>query len=213
MRKKSQFRLLFVVLTRLIGCLLRCAAGAQVGPGASAHREAVEGQPLTLQDLIAEVQRANAEIQAARARLEASKARIPQARALPDPMVSVGYTNDSFRRLTLGSSEDTSLGVSVAQEIPFPPKLALKGKVTEQDWQCEAELLRATELDVISRLKVAYNDLFFVERSLEIVERNRHLLQQFAQTAESRYAVGQDAQRDVLRAYGDYHPAAAVGPA
>jgi outer membrane protein TolC len=58
---------------------------------------------LALQDLIAEVQRVNAEIQAARARAEAASARIPQARALPDPMVSVGYTNEGFTRLTLGS--------------------------------------------------------------------------------------------------------------
>jgi outer membrane protein TolC len=53
----------------------------------------------------------------------------------------------------------------------------------------------------MSRLKVAYYELFFVERSVEIVAKNKDLLEQFATTAESRYAVGHAVQQDVLRAY------------
>jgi outer membrane protein, heavy metal efflux system len=156
---------------------------------------------LALHDLIAEVQRVNPDIQAARARAEAANARIPQARALPDPTVSVGYINEGFSRLTLGSMEDASLGVSLSQEIPYPPKLSLKGKVTEQEWQREDERSRATELDIMARLKVAYYELFFVERSIDIVAKNKVLLEQMAKTAESRYAVGQTVQQDVLRAH------------
>jgi outer membrane protein, heavy metal efflux system len=201
MRKTIGFRLLFVVLIGLVGFPRLLAIGAQAWQGVSTTQEAREGQPLALQDLIAEAQRANPEIQAIRARVEAAKARIPQARALPDPMVSVGYTNVGFSRLTLGSTDDASLGVALSQEIPFPSKLSLKGKVTEQEWQREDELLRASELEVIARLKVAYYELFFVERSVEIVAKNKDLLEQFAQTAEARYAVGQAVQQDVLRAH------------
>jgi outer membrane protein TolC len=103
--------------------------------------------------------------------------------------------------LTLGSAEDAALGVSLSQEIPYPPKLSLKGKVTEQEWQQEDERFRATELDIISRLKVAYYDLFFVERAIDIVAKNKDLLEQMAKTAEARYAVGQTVQQDVLRAH------------
>ena len=162
---------------------------------------AIASPRLALQDLIAEVQRVNPDIQAARARVQAAKARIPQAGALPDPMISVGYTNEGFRRLTLGSTEDASLGVSLSQEIPSPPKLSLKVKASEQEWQREDELSRVTELDIISRLKVAYYDLFFVERGIDIVLKNKDLLEQMAKTAEARYAVGLTVQQDVLRAH------------
>jgi outer membrane protein, heavy metal efflux system len=195
------FHLLIVFLMSLLGLSPLLATGAQQGQAPSSRSGGIEAPRLAMQDLIAEAQQANPEIQAARSRAEVAKARIPQARALPDPMVSVGYTNEGFGRFTLGSSEDASLGVAVLQEIPFPQKLSLKGKVTEQEWQREEELLKATELDVISRLKVAYYDLFFVERSVEIVEKNRDLLEQFATTAEARYAVGQAVQQDVLRAH------------
>lgn len=160
----------------------------------------VEEETLALQDLLAEALRANPEIRAARARVEAAKARIPQARALPDPMVFLGYSNESFSRFTLGSSPDASLGFSFSQEIPYPGKLSLRGKVAGQEWEREKELLRATELGVTSRLKVAYYDLFLVYKAIEIVLKNKDLLERFAKTAEARYAVGKAVQQDVLRA-------------
>jgi cobalt-zinc-cadmium efflux system outer membrane protein len=201
MTKQQGSLLLLVALVSLVGLNPLLAAGAQGGLVPSTAHGEVEAPRLTLQDLIAEVQRVNPEIQAARARAEAANARIPQARALPDPMVSVGYINEGFSRLTLGSMEDASLGVSLSQEIPYPPKLSLKGKVTEREWQREDELSRTTALDIISRLKVAYYELFFVEHAIDIVLKNKDLLEQMAKTAEARYAVGQTVQQDVLRAH------------
>jgi outer membrane protein TolC len=201
MTKQQGSLLLLVALVSLIGLNRLPAAGTQEGKVPSMRNGEIDAPHLVLQDLIAEVQRVNPDIQAARARVQAANARIPQARALPDPMVSVGYINEGFSRLTLGSMEDASLGVSLSQEIPYPPKLSLKGKVTEQEWQREDERVRATELDIMSRLKVAYYDLFFVERSIDLVAKNKDLLEQMAKTAEARYAVGQTVQQDVLRAH------------
>jgi outer membrane protein TolC len=193
--------LLLVALVSLVGLNPLPAAETQARQAPSTKDGKIDTRRLALRELIAEVQQVNPDIQAARARAEAANARIPQARALPDPMVSVGYTNEGFSRLTLGSMEDASLGVSLSQEIPYPPKLSLKGKVAEQEWQREDERFRAIELDIISRLKVAYYELFFVERSIDIVAKNKELLEQMAKTAEARYAVGQTVQQDVLRAH------------
>lgn len=171
-----------------------------VGPtGPSLAQETVRTS-MDLKPLIEEAKRANPEIQAAKRSTEAAWARIPQARSLPDPMVSVGYQNEGFSGLTLGTSTDTELGFFFSQEIPFPPKLSLKGGVAAKEAEREEEVFRAKELEVISRLKVAYYDLFFAEKSIEIVMKNKDLLEKFAETAEARYAVGKAVQQDVLRA-------------
>ena len=193
--------LLLVALVSLVGLNPLLAAETLEGQVPPRRAGTIDAPRLALQELIAEVQRVNPDIQAARARVQAANAKIPQARALPDPMVSVGYTNEGFRRLTLGSAEDASLGVFLSQEIPYPPKLSLKAKASEQEWQREEVMSRATELEIISRLKVAYYELFFVERSIDIVLKNKDLLEQMAKTAEARYAVGQTVQQDVLRAH------------
>ncbi|HEX5911626.1 MAG TPA: TolC family protein, partial [Rubrobacter sp.] len=192
---------LLVALVSLVGLNPLSAAETQERHVPSMRKGAIDAPRLALQELIAEAQRANPKIQAARARVDMAQARIPQARALPDPMVSVGYTNEGFSRLTLGSLEDAALGVSVSQEIPYPPKLALKGKVSAQERQREDERFRGIELDIMARLKVAYYELFLVERALDIVAKHKALLEQMAQTAEARYAVGRTVQQDVLRAH------------
>jgi outer membrane protein TolC len=52
----------------------------------------------------------------------------------------------------------------------------------------------------VARLKEAFYDLSFVLMSIEIVEKNKFLLVDFARTAEARYAVGRGVQQDVFRA-------------
>jgi len=46
----------------------------------------------------------------------------------------------------------------------------------------------------------AYFDLYFVDRSLVILQQNRELLQTFEKITETRYSVGKAAQQDVLKA-------------
>jgi outer membrane protein TolC len=119
----------------------------------------------------------NPDIRAAQQRWEAAKAVIPQVKTLPDPMLNLGYDTVEDRVVTYG----------VSQEIPFPGKLRLRGKVaTSEAERLEQEYL-AVPLRIIARLKEAFYDLAFVHRSLETVEKNRRVLLDFAQTAEARY--------------------------
>lgn len=178
----------------------RIAAAPPAPPAPVQPSVPLDGPQLGLDDLVAEARRANPDIRAATARVAAARARIPQASALPDPLFSVGYTNESFGQLTLGQAAGTQLGVSVSQDLPFPPKLAIRGRIAVWEAQREQEFARATELEVVSRVRVAYYDLLFVERSIAVVEKNRDLLDRFARTAEARYSVGQATQADVLRA-------------
>ena len=142
----------------------------------------------------------NPEIQAMQERWRAARARPSQEGSLADPMVNTAYHNESFDRFEQGSSDFTYLRFGVEQEIPFPGKLGLKEEVATRGADREGALYRAAVLDVITRLRVAYDDYFLAHQSLEIVRKNRSLLEKLEQAAEARYRVGEGTQQDVLRA-------------
>jgi outer membrane protein, heavy metal efflux system len=142
----------------------------------------------------------NPEIQAMQERWRAARARPSQEGSLADPMVNTAYHNESFERFTQGSGDFTFLRFGVEQEVPFPGKLALKENVAARAADREGALYRAAVLDVVTRLRVAYDDYFLAHQSLEIVRKNRSLLEKLEQAAEARYKVGEGTQQDVLRA-------------
>jgi outer membrane protein TolC len=57
-----------------------------------------------------------------------------------------------------------------------------------------------TRLNVVAEIKDVYFELFYLDKAIEIVHRNKALLEKFARIAEARYAVGKGIQQDVLKA-------------
>ncbi|MBI4484278.1 MAG: TolC family protein, partial [Acidobacteria bacterium] len=157
---------------------------------------------LILEELVAEALQNNPEIRAARQRFDAALKRPSQMSTLPDPTVTFGYTNlgNPLPLTSIGEQEMSRAGLSFSQEIPFPGKLGLKGNVAGKDAEIRGEEYRSTELKVISSLKVAYFDLYFVDRSIEVIEKNNELLEKFLRIAEEKYRVGKGIQQDVLKA-------------
>jgi outer membrane protein, heavy metal efflux system len=156
---------------------------------------------LRLEDLIAEALANNPEIEAAERMVDAKKAVAPQQRTLPDPVISGGWTGNIVPPFSVQTGDPSSarmLGFS--QEIPFPGKLALRGRIadteaTEEQWNYER-----TKLAVISNLEQTYYDLFFIEKAIATVQKDKDLLEKLAKIAEARYAVGKGMQQDVIRA-------------
>jgi outer membrane protein TolC len=155
---------------------------------------------LKLEGVIAYARQHNPEISAARARWRAAQARPAQAGALPDPMLDLAYHNESFDRLRLGESDFAWLRLGASQEVPFPGKLGLKRDIASHEAEQAGENFRRVELGVISRVKTAFAEYAHLDVQLDILRRNKVLLDQFARTAEAKYAVGQGIQQDVLKA-------------
>ena len=158
------------------------------------------GDPLKLDAAVAYARQHNPEIRAAAARQRAAEARPAQAGALPDPIVEVAYHNEGFDRLDLGETDFAWLRVGASQEVPFPGKLGLKRDIAIREAGQAGEDLRRVEHEVISRVKVAYAEYAHLDVQLEILRRNKGLLDKFARTAEAKYAVGEGIQQDVLKA-------------
>lgn len=155
---------------------------------------------LSLQALIDEALRNSPEIKAAEMRAEAAGYRSPQVQSLPDPIVSVGYQNEGFRRYTFGQEQGAQWMYSVTQAFPFPGKLSLKGEAAAKDADAQREAYRNTKARTIQKVKELYHDLAFAYRSLDLLEDRSSLFEVVERAATARYAAGKAAQQDVLMA-------------
>jgi len=157
--------------------------------------------PLQLQALVREALERNPEIQAARRAVEAKRARIPQARAWPDPMISVSYAGNVLPPFTVMRGDPSSVRqISASQEIPYPGKTRLRGEIAAREADAESNAVEAIQRRVAAEVKQAYLDLYFTDKSLSTLEKDHALLEKLEKVAEIRYAVGKAMQQDVLKA-------------
>lgn len=159
-------------------------------------------EAITLNELIEEALNNNPEIQAAQMKYEAAKARPIQESSLPDPIISFMSQNmgNPIPFTTIGEEPGSNAGFSFTQEIPYPGKLKLKGEIAEKEAQIEQQNYLATKLNVIAQLKLAYYDYYYLTKAIEIVNKDKELLEKLEKIAEAKYAVGKGIQQDVLKA-------------
>ena len=155
---------------------------------------------LKLQDLVHEVIKNNPEIQAAQAGVNVAQYKIPQAGALPDPMVMVGYQNMGYSSYTFGDSNDAAWMFSASQMFPFWGKRDLKSEMATR----EAESLKASSkniiLKTITRVKELYFDLLLAYKTKEQIADKTDLFARIEDAALARYASGMGPQQEVLMA-------------
>lgn len=163
--------------------------------GINANAEVVK-----LSSLVEEASDNNPEIKASKARWEASTMRPSQEGSLPNPIIGGRLKNVSFSDITLGEDPRSDIQAFVTQEIPFPGKLSSKEKIAQQESDSQKWLSDAISRKVIADLKEAYFDWFFINKSIEITNRNKELLEKFTKIAEVKYEVGMGIQQDVLKA-------------
>ena len=157
---------------------------------------------LRLDDLLSEALRNNPEILAAQKGYEAARQRPTQESSLPDPMFSLGYTSIGNPRPVAGLGVDptANAGFMVTQEIPFPGKRKLRGDIAVKEADAEFQQYQLVELNVVSRAKQAYYQLYYAYAGLDVLRRNRQLLLNLLRITEARYTVGRAAQQDVYKA-------------
>lgn len=157
---------------------------------------------LTLESLVAELGANSPEIEAARREVDMRAARIAPAGTPPDPTLSIGYMSGFARPPFFPSSATPNAfrQVGVSQEIPYPGKLSLRSRIAAIDADVARWSVQDIRLQLAAELKAMYFEYQFASRSLDIVRRNREVLDHFRQIAEARFSVGQAIQQDVLKA-------------
>jgi len=192
-------RLRLVIFALLMALPVSRRVPAQSAPSSS---QAIESaRPLDLEALVNEALERNPQVLAARRAVEAKRDRIPQARAWPDPTVTLSYGGNLLPPYTLMSRDPSSARqFTAAEEIPYPGKTRLRGQIAAR--QADGELLAYEALwrRVAAEVRQAYFDLYVADQSLTTVRKDRELLRTFEKLAEVRYSVGRAAQQDVLKA-------------
>jgi outer membrane protein TolC len=155
-------------------------------------------------DLVAYVARAlndNPEIRASEARWRVYVGKARQASSLDDPMLMLKVQNFLVRD-PFDTRRDpmTQKVVGVSQQLPFWGKRDLKQAMADREAESYQWQLEERKLELTAMVKETWAQLYLADRELAIVDRNIRVMDEFIALAETRYAVGQGAQQDILRA-------------
>ena len=153
-----------------------------------------------LSSLVQEAIRRNPDLAEARSQVAASRERIPQAKALPDPSLSLGLQNDGFHGLQVGKMPTSYYQIMVTQPLPWPGKRDAREKVAALGVRVQDAALARTRLSLLADLERAYVGLILVREQLGLLDQQATYLRQAEGSARVRYQVGQASQADLLRA-------------
>jgi outer membrane protein TolC len=126
---------------------------------------------------------------------KAAVERLPQVSALPDPRFTYGYY--------LGEVE-TRVGpmqhsLALSQTFPWFGRLQDRENAAARHAAAVYEQFEAARLALFLLVERAYNELFFLKRSIDITSDNIELLQQFERVARIRYRVAAASHPDLIR--------------
>jgi len=154
-----------------------------------------------LQAMVATALVNNPELKASIARWELFRNKVDQARSLEDPMLMLKLQNWMVDR-PFDSRQDpmTQRVIGISQQLPFWGKRDLKGEVAAREAESYRWAVEERKLELARMVKESWYRLYFVDRSVDIVDRNIRILDDFITLAETRYSVGQGAQQDVFKA-------------
>ncbi len=124
--------------------------------------DALFAGPTALEELVAYATANNPKIAAARSRAEAQISRVVQARSLDDPQLSATAFLEQIQ--TAGGPQDVI--VSLSQKFPWFGKRNARGEIAFHDAQVAFAEMADMELAVIERVKLAYYDLYFLNKAI-----------------------------------------------
>jgi cobalt-zinc-cadmium efflux system outer membrane protein len=188
---------------RAVAVVLLASALAAVSPAiaqttSSSPRDAASDLAALVQEGMAR----NPAVIAARERWEALERAPVQALTLPDPQVQL-------QEFTVGSPQpgagyETSdfyyTGIGALQEIPGPGKLRLRGDVAEKDAEIARRQYEAARRASAEKIRESYFELFYLARTITLLERERGDLARIARIAQARYRLNEAQAQDVLKA-------------
>lgn len=154
-----------------------------------------------LDDLVTELLTNNPEVRASKAHGVMLANKVKQAGSLEDPMLMLKIQNGLITD-PLNFSKDgmTQKVIGISQQLPYFGKRQLRKEVAK--WDAEsAHLVREEQtVELVRMLRETYYQLYAVDKSLQITDRNISILDTFVSLAETRYKVGQGSQQDIFKA-------------
>lgn len=143
----------------------------------------------------------NPAVESARNEVRAEGLRISQEETLPNPKIGLMWQNMSspLPFQSTGADPQSNAGLTFSQELPFPGKLALRGKLAGAEQELSAQRAIRIELGVVRQALEAFYSLSILEDSSEIIEASIRKLRQVQKVATARYSTGEGGQQELLQ--------------
>lgn len=135
----------------------------------------------------------NPELNRATEQIEIQKSYSGSALGIRSPEIfyyKEGMNDDLFNEQSWG----------VSQSIAFPLTGYYQRKKVSSDIDVAEMQLRAVEVDIRATVKLAYTDLAYALKRVELTEREVDLAEELRQTAEARLEAGESTELDLIQA-------------
>lgn len=182
------------------GCVFGPRAMAEEHATAAANPPVGMPEALTLDWCLARAREANPALMGAQASAEAAASRVAHAGALEDPRFAYEASNIPTGDFDFDSTPLSGHQLGLRQKLPFPGLLSTRKRAARRSAEAATLMVDDHTLATDGEVEMAWAEVGFAQRALEITRRNVALLRQLSATAESRYRVGGGLQQDVLRA-------------
>jgi cobalt-zinc-cadmium efflux system outer membrane protein len=164
-----------------------------------------------LERLIQEALDRHPDLARSRAQAHMAAAQADQARALPDPELSLGVERTMPGEVTvpdnmggmpiMGRLEPmTQTSLMVSQSLPWPGKRGARVREAQAQTDVATADLARIRLDLIAQVKGAWLEGQALEARLGLLAREEQVLGEAEALAQSHYAHGQGSQAEVLQA-------------
>jgi outer membrane protein, heavy metal efflux system len=156
----------------------------------------VEGQ---LKQLVQQAIANNPDLLATHYAAEAASHRVLPAGMPEDPYL--GYRmKDLPTTFSMTRENATEKQIEVSQRYPFPGKLTLREAAAGKQAEVASADVRIALLRLITEVRLAFSDIFVVDKDIQLAVEQRRMLQQLRDIATSKYKLGPGLQQDVLNA-------------
>jgi cobalt-zinc-cadmium efflux system outer membrane protein len=167
-----------------------------------ANLPAEEVKPVEdLSGLVAIALANNPDLKASEARWEMFRNKIAQARSLDDPMLTLAIRNGVLSDpLNFGMEPMTGKVIGLSQKLPFWGKRELKGEIAAKTAESYNWTVEERKVELARMVKEAWYQIYYIDKSLDIVDKNIKILDDFITLAEIKYSVNKGEQTDVFKA-------------
>ncbi len=142
----------------------------------------------------------NPELKSSEARWQMFRSRIARASSLDDPMLMLKIQNAVVTDpLNFHREPMTGKVIGLSQQLPFWGKRGLKGEIADKEAESYHWQVEERKLELARMVKETYYQIYYTDKSLEIVAKNIKILDDFITIAETKYSVGQGTQQDVFK--------------
>jgi outer membrane protein, heavy metal efflux system len=162
--------------------------------------EGTGGGEAVLERLVNEALANNPELKALKDREDAFSQRPSQEESLDNPKIGFALLAVPTNSFSFTQEPMTQKQISISQKIPFPGKLPLKGDIARKETEIVREDYVEKKNDLVMQVKDAFRNLLLIDKTIDVTKENRDLLREFVKTTETKYAVGEGIQQDVLKA-------------